>query len=305
MAAPDPNSGRENQDSPGGARWSMVVPRARALPRPRANHDARDASGPARLPSVDAARALTAEAASKAHLRFSPATARHSADAWRAVRFVVLFTAVIVAVAFWTISRLPRWLESPSLSFSSAKGRDWARLRVPRVRANSDSQGLTLYTPFASQSDYRMQFAWQVDNAGVACVFRARDAQNYHVAKLRLVPGGVTVERFGVLHGVAEEPLIEMITFERRDPKPEVAIEAIGPLVSLYLQNELIDTWRDQTLDSGAVGFIEGRLGKAPAEAIRLTLLSSPSHPSATTILRNLVRATQDWWNSAQTVLSH
>jgi hypothetical protein len=301
MGVPDLSAGRGSQESVPGEKWSMLVPKAQAGARTRASLAALHEPNASSRPPTDASEATGARAASSAHLRFSRSEtiSHHGLDARRAVRFVLTLVVAIVALSFWTMSRLGASLAAPTMSFSSAKGHDWFhdRARVsPRARL---SRNLVLYRPFTSRSDYRLLFEWRPDAGGVGCIFRARDSRNYQMAKLSLVPGGVSLERFTVIDGVQDEPLHRMVTLQLRDPEPEVAIEAIGSVFALYVQDELVDTWHDQRLPSGAVGFVEGH-GSVPARAIRLTLLKPPFSQNAGMILLDALRSPERWWRSVR-----
>ena len=288
----------KTQESIPTGEWSMVVPRMRRCPRPSAN--------PAPHPAARlTAETLSGSPPSHAHLRFSCGYASdyRVADPWRAVRFILTLVVAVVAISFWAAARIGSQFTSTPVSFATPSGEDWVYPQASaRARDKSVGEQL-LYIPSAATSDFRMEFNWRMQAGGVGCVFRAKDPQNYYVARLKLVPGGIEAEHFSVIDRAEGEHFRSKFRLPRREPELGVTIEAIGPIFTLYVQDELIDTWRDEKLSAGAVGFIEPRKGRVPAQAIRLTLLNATRRESRESILQSVFQGAQRWWESMRVVL--
>ena len=73
---------------------------------------------------------------------------------------------------------------------------------------SSSGRSLIVYEPSRAESDYRMEFHWVPDAAGVGWVFRTRDENNYYAARLSLLQRGANgvlmAEHFSVSEGTRE-----------------------------------------------------------------------------------------------------
>jgi len=294
------NVAPECRESTQNERWSMLVPKSKpgtrraATPVPH-----RRPTGLISATSKDDRDGLPASP-SRAHIRFSRGYASDGRviDPWRAVRFILSLVAAVLAISFWALARFGPQLTGTTASFSMPSGQSWIRQQVPSSARTKSSKNLILYRPSVPTSSYRMEFDWKVQAGGIGCILRAQDPRNYHAAKLRAVPGGFAAEHFSVIDGVESEHVKRMVAFSRRDPEVAVTIEAMGPIFTLYLADELVDTWRDERLSAGAPGFVEERSEKVPARNIRLVFLNASSRQDAESILKDGVEAAQRWWAS-------
>jgi hypothetical protein len=77
-----------------------------------------------------------------------------------------------------------------------------------------------------------------------------------------------------------------------------VALEIIGSRVSLYLREELADSWSDQKPGPGGVGFFEDRNAKAQARMIHVSYGEGLTERAGTSTLESTVNAARVWWGS-------
>ena len=119
---------------------------------------------------------------------------------------------------------------------------------------------LALFSPSLKLVDYRLEFLGQIDKNGMDWVVRAKDAENYYAMKVRVLETGlrpvIAMAHYPVVGGKpghrVETPLGVMV----HNNKPfQVAVNVKGSRFSASIEGEEVDTWSDETLPSGGVGF--------------------------------------------------
>jgi hypothetical protein len=131
---------------------------------------------------------------------------------------------------------------------------------------NFDKEGfirptqLALYKPSKDMTDYRLEFLTQIERKGVGWVFRAADEQNYYAMKLAVVQQSprlmVSVVRYAVIDGrkgVATNTPVAMMMHPNRPYR--VSVDVKGNQFSTAVEGQTVDTWSDDRLRAGAVGF--------------------------------------------------
>ncbi len=118
-----------------------------------------------------------------------------------------------------------------------------------------------MYEPSRAESDYRIEFSWVPDTAGVGWVFRSRNENNYYAARLSLQQRGssgvLVAEHFTVLGGAESAHARKSIPLANKAGMVRVHMDAIGPAFKLFLENNAADNWSDARLTSGALGFYD------------------------------------------------
>ena len=118
-----------------------------------------------------------------------------------------------------------------------------------------------MYEPSRSESDYRMEFSWIPDAAGVGWVFRNRDGNNYYAARLSLQQSGangvLVAEHFSVFGSAESAHSRKVIPLENTAGLVKVHMDAIGPAFKLFVEDKPADSWTDARLGAGALGFYD------------------------------------------------
>lgn len=123
---------------------------------------------------------------------------------------------------------------------------------------------VVLYTPSLGLSNYRMDFLGQIEKRSLGWVFRAKDATNYHAAKITLTHGGplprAIVEHYAVINGREERRQSRPLPLEiRTDTLYRVSMDIQDENFTLSVQGQIVDHWSDNRLPSGGVGFFSAR----------------------------------------------
>lgn len=250
------------------ARWEMMVPKmvrpparsvatlsAAAAPTPAASALAAPAPNTASLPAPVLAKTSTASLPSQ----FAPSFSIHSPEDQFLARYWPQM--VFAAIAIVALGCLIWGLSGPSPAARSATSSAVNTASWSHQPVLPAGRSLTLYEPSRGESDYRMEFSWVPDAAGVGWVFRTRDANNYYAARLSLQQRGangvLVTEHFSVLAGAESAHARKVIPLENTAGLVKVHIDAIGSAFKLFLEDKPADSWTDGRLNSGALGFYD------------------------------------------------
>ena len=132
----------------------------------------------------------------------------------------------------------------------------WARSPDGYVRPGQ----LALFQPTLGYADYRMDFFGQIESNGMSWVVRGKDTQNYYAMKVRLLRAGLrpvlSMAHYPVIRGrqghVVQLPLSVMI---HNGMPYHVSVEVSGSHYTASIEGEEVDSWSDDTLLAGGVGF--------------------------------------------------
>lgn len=150
---------------------------------------------------------------------------------------------------------------------------DW-KLDAAGARTGS----LALFAPSLEMVDYDMEFLVRVEKTTITWVFRAIDTSDYYRAVLRVNPqGGYLFERSAVLGGVAEPAVIKPVTVTA-NARTALAVRTTvnGSDFSVSLEGQPVDSWSDDRLPIGGVGFGSAPDDRARLYWMRLTYSGSP-----------------------------
>lgn len=132
----------------------------------------------------------------------------------------------------------------------------WSRSPDGYVRPGQ----LALYQPTLRYANYRMDFFGQIESKSLSWVVRGKDSRNYYAMELKLQKAGLrpvlSMVHYPVIdgrHGRAVElPLSVMV---HNDAPYHISVEVKGSHYTASLEGEEIDSWSDDTLVTGGVGF--------------------------------------------------
>lgn len=144
------------------------------------------------------------------------------------------------------------------LPFSSSNS-DWSFNRgfvqPGRLRLWKESLGMT---------DYKMEFAGQIEHKGFGWAYRATDAGNFYATKITITKPGplptADLIRYAVVGGRESSrvnlPLPMVI---RNDTLYRVLVTVQGDNFSTTINGQMVDTWTDNRLRLGGVGFFSDK----------------------------------------------
>jgi hypothetical protein len=135
---------------------------------------------------------------------------------------------------------------------------------------------LALYSPSQTFADYRFEFLGEIEKKSMGWAVRARDAQNYYAMKFTVVEPGlrpvIAVVHYPVVAGrkgqQVETPLSVMV--HNHEPY-HVAVDVKGNRVVTSIEGQEVDSWTDDTLKVGGVGFFSDMGESARLYWIRVT----------------------------------
>ena len=119
---------------------------------------------------------------------------------------------------------------------------------------------LALFQPTLHYANYRMDFLGQIENNGMSWAVRGKDAQNYYAMTARILRPGLrpvlSMAHYPVVQGepghMVELPLSVMI---HNGVTYHVSVEVYGSHYRVFIEGEEVDSWSDDTLPTGGVGF--------------------------------------------------
>jgi hypothetical protein len=136
---------------------------------------------------------------------------------------------------------------------------NWAKTWA--VRSDSLVTGqLALYGPSRNMSNYRMEFSGLIEKKSLGWVFRASDPKNYYAMKFTVAQAGprprLSVVRYSVIDGKKSEPIqIPMNIMVHNETPYHVAMQIEGRSFTTSLEGQVVDTWSDDRLRAGGIGF--------------------------------------------------
>lgn len=135
---------------------------------------------------------------------------------------------------------------------------------------------LSLLTPSLSMTDYDVDSVAQVVNRSLGMAFRATGLRSYQAAKLIVEGSGpmppVMLERYAVIGGrESARARVHCPGTFQKDTLYSIHLEVRGDRFTLYIQGHLIDSWSDDRLMSGGVGFFCGKGERARVAWVRVS----------------------------------
>jgi hypothetical protein len=138
---------------------------------------------------------------------------------------------------------------------------------------------ITIYRPSLKLSDYRIDFQGQIDTKSMGWVFRASDPQNYYAMKLTMVAAGLSpkIALFKYLVQNGHQTQVGRVPVDlavRLDTLYNVRVDVQGTRFTTYVQGQQVDTWNDDELKSGGVGFLNEREERGRVKSVSVSLLN-------------------------------
>jgi hypothetical protein len=135
---------------------------------------------------------------------------------------------------------------------------------------------LALYAPSTGLTDYQLQFLGVIGKKSLSWVVRAQDFDNYYVVKLVERKGGpmpeIGVTRYAVINGKAQDRVDTRVAISAR---PEmmylVRMDVKGNDFSMWVQDQMVDSWSDTRLPRGGVGFYSAKGEESRLRWVQIT----------------------------------
>jgi hypothetical protein len=144
--------------------------------------------------------------------------------------------------------------------------------------AGARTGSLAIFTPTIDKRDYEFEFLARIDHQSVNWVFRAADLNDYYLASIILMPDGSYQFKRGCVMGDAREfadPITLQMPLNRKNAVT-IKLHAVGTEFSVSLDGQVIDTWSDNLLSTGGIGFVGAPDDRARIYWVRLTPAGSP-----------------------------
>jgi hypothetical protein len=127
---------------------------------------------------------------------------------------------------------------------------------------------MALFRPSLKYTDYRMEFYGQIESKSMGWVVRAKDQKNYYAMKFTVVEAGlrpmIAMVHYGVTNGKQVHKVQTPLNVMVHNNQPyHVAVDVRGNRFSASIEGEPIETWTDETLAQGGVGFFSDAGEKA------------------------------------------
>jgi hypothetical protein len=127
---------------------------------------------------------------------------------------------------------------------------------------------LALLSPTKSFTDYRLEFFGQIENKSMGWTVRSKDEQNYHAMKFTVIESGlrpvIAMVHYNVINGQAGRRQQTPLTVMVHNNRPiQVAVNVKGNNYVTSVDGEEVDSYHDDTLASGGIGFFSDAGEKA------------------------------------------
>jgi hypothetical protein len=124
--------------------------------------------------------------------------------------------------------------------------------------------------------NYRLELMGQIERKSLGWAFRAKDSNNYYVAKLMIARPGplpiVDLIHYPVLNGKEGAKVRVTLPFAvRNDTLYQVEMNVRGDAFRASVNGHVVDSWNDNALRAGGVGFVSGQGEAARVRWIRVS----------------------------------
>jgi hypothetical protein len=119
---------------------------------------------------------------------------------------------------------------------------------------------LALFRPTLKFTDYRMEFFGQIESKSMGWTVRSADVNNYHAMKLTVVEAGirpfVALVHYNVVDGKSRHRTQTPLNVMVHNNRPmQLAVDVHGSRIVTSINGEEVDSYIDNTLMAGGVGF--------------------------------------------------
>jgi hypothetical protein len=132
----------------------------------------------------------------------------------------------------------------------------WSRNPDGYVRTGQ----LALYHPAQSFSDYHFEFFGEIEKKSMSWAVRAHDPQNYYGMKMTVIEPGlrpvVAMVHYAVVAGKKGQRVETPLSIMMHNNEPyHVAVDVKGNKVVTSVEGQEVDSWTDDAIKVGGVGF--------------------------------------------------
>ena len=150
-----------------------------------------------------------------------------------------------------TFRRMEAWGSS-----AMALPAGWSRNADGYVRTGQ----LALYRPAQTFTDYRFEFFGEIEKKSMDWAIRARDSKNYYGMKMTVIEPGlrpvVAMVHYAVVDGKKGQRIETPLSIMMHNNEPyHVAVDVKGNHVVTSIEGQEVDSWTDDSLKAGGVGF--------------------------------------------------
>ena len=119
---------------------------------------------------------------------------------------------------------------------------------------------LAIFEPSLKYTDYHLEFFGQIDNKSLGWTVRSKDTRNYYAMKFSVVDPGlrpiIAMVHYPVVGGKKGKPVETPLNVMVHNNKPfQVAVDVRGNRMVTSIDGQEVDTWIDDTIPAGGVGF--------------------------------------------------
>lgn len=119
---------------------------------------------------------------------------------------------------------------------------------------------LALFNPSVNYRDYHLEFFGQIDNKSMGWTIRSKDTKNYYAMKFTVIEPGlrpiIAMVHYPVVGGKkghqSQAPLNVMV---HNNTPFQVAVDVKGNRMVTSIDGQEVDTWIDDSIPAGGVGF--------------------------------------------------
>jgi hypothetical protein len=157
------------------------------------------------------------------------------------------------------------------VSSNNSTGREWnfknGFVQPGKMRIWKSSVGL---------SDYNLEFVGEIEQKGLGWAYRATDSRNYYASKIVITKPGplptADLVRYAVVNGVERARAATPINMPlRRDSLYRVQMTIKGKDFSTAVNGQMVDSWSDEKLRTGGVGFFADKGEVATLRTVQIT----------------------------------
>jgi hypothetical protein len=141
--------------------------------------------------------------------------------------------------------------------------------------AKNAGRSISMFRPSLQQVNYRLEFEGQIEQKGFGWIFRAKDPLNYYAYKIEVVKPGleplVALSRVTVTDGKESQKHYSLFNKPvRNDTIFRVRMDAQRDEFKTWVNDQLIETWRDNQHTSGGVGLFSEKGESAQVRKVQI-----------------------------------
>ncbi|MDR3698367.1 MAG: hypothetical protein P4L56_01950 [Candidatus Sulfopaludibacter sp.] len=119
---------------------------------------------------------------------------------------------------------------------------------------------MALFHPSLGYKDYHLEFFGQIESKSMGWAVRATNTDNYYAMKLKVIEPGlrpvIAMVHYPVVAGKKGRPVEIPLNVMVHNSRPmQVEVDVRGNKLLTSVDGQLVDTWIDDTLVAGGVGF--------------------------------------------------